>query len=401
VLFTVGDVDSPEDYDDSRIDAVRPSTGERFTIYEGASFARYVPSGHLLLGREGYLFGAPFDIDSLKLLDEPVPVLENVRGSRSSGIVHASIAEGGTLAYIEGERTTRRYRMVWRMPDGTDEPLAAPVSGYLNPAISPDGTRIAVAIEGDRTYDIWIYEIVSGLRTKLTSEGDNGGAVWSRDGEWIAYHSARTGSTRMFVQSLAGLSPAREVYGIEGWKHFPQDFSPDGQSLLVESSDPDAARDILRVRLDGVPRPEAVVEGPANESSANYSPDGKWIVYTSDESGQLEIYVRPIEAGSGHAQISVDGGRSPRWATNGWVYYVWRDRILAAEIETTPRFSIVNRKVVTTGAIPDVDGTYYDVSDDGKRLLLVLRGDDVESRPHRVRIVAGWGARMAADLERP
>ena len=191
VLFTVGTMDSPESYDDARIQAIRPSTGEQRTVLERASMARYVPSGHLVFGREGFLFAVPFDVDRLEVRGSPVPILENVMGMRSSGVLHVGFARNGLLAYIAGAPRSRQSRLIWRSRDGGSEPLSAPVAGYLNPRISPDRTQIAAQVEGATTFDISIYDIRRETLTRLTFEGDNTVPVWSPDGRRIAFASVR------------------------------------------------------------------------------------------------------------------------------------------------------------------------------------------------------------------
>ena len=393
VLFTVGAMDSPESYDGSRIDAVRPSTGERTTVLEGASMAHYLPTGHLVFGRQGFLFAVRFDLDRLAVRGSPVPVVENVMGMRSSGVVHAGFSENGLLAYITGSPKSRRSRLVWRYRDGRADPLAAPIAGYVGPRLSPDRKRIAVPIEGGTTFDVWTWDIERETLTRLTFEGDNTRVVWSPDSRRVAFASVRNNALMStFVKAADGSGADELLYSPKpdsDWgQTTPGDWSGDGRNLLIEFSDSNQTNILVLGLKDRDAR--ILLHSPAAEVGPALSPDGRWLAYCSDESGQAEIYVRPFPEGEGRWQLSGAGGIAPRWSPDGReIFYRWQTSLYAVRIDASggrvhadrPRRLFDNLPAAT------LDGD-FDVLD-GQRFLLVEPAED-EGAPKGVTVVVNW-----------
>jgi Tol biopolymer transport system component len=393
VLFTLGMMDSPESYDGARIDAIRPSSGERTTIYEGASRAWYAPTGHLIFARDGFLFAAPFDVETLELEGNPVPLVENVLGVRSSGVVYAALAENGLLAYIAGAQRSRQSRLTLRYLDGRSEQLPAPVAGYVDPRFSPDRSRIAVQIEGAATFDIWSYDLEQQTSTRLTFEGDNTLPNWSPDGKKIAFASVRNDAlTAIYTKAADGSGSAELFYspdhlpGSGGAE--PSGWSADGSSMAVEFTDADAGN-LMAVFFDDK-REQVLVNTPANESGAALSPDGRWIAYASDESGISQVFVRTYPGAGGHWQISNDGGLAPRWSPDGKrLFYRWRRDLWSARIEVGEGRLNASRPELHFDDLPPatIIGD-YDVLD-SERILFVERvGEDDE--PAGVTVVTNW-----------
>ncbi len=317
VLFTVATDDSPEFYDDAHIDAVRLSTGERKTVFEGASFARYVPTGHLVLARGGFLYAVSFDIASLETKGTPQPVVEGVTGAANSGVVYASIAANGLLAYVPGRPEGPRNRLTWLYEDGTEEPLpGAGPGGYIDPALSPDGKRVAVALAGDRTRDIWIFDLEHESRARLTFEGENTTPVWLPDGKSLIFYSVRSGLGSAWITAADGSGEPRPLRSIAGSSLGVLDVSKDGGLALLEFYG-DQKTDLYVLPLDD---PDAdlipFVDTPADERHPRFSPDDRWVAYTSDETGDYEVFVRPYPGPAGRWQISA-GGIDPHWSPDG------------------------------------------------------------------------------------
>ncbi|HXV76117.1 MAG TPA: protein kinase [Candidatus Polarisedimenticolaceae bacterium] len=393
VLFTVGTLDSPENYDGARIEALRPSTGERRTVLEGASIARWIPGGYLLFSRDGFLFATRFDVERLATRGTPVPVVHDVMGMRSSGIVHFDFAADGLLAYVAGESVSRESRMVWLEPDGRIEPIDAPVAGYTDPRISPDGRSIAVAIEGGSTFDIWIYDIERETSTRLTFEGDNTFPTWSPDGTRILFASVRNNAAvGTYAKNADGSGTDELVYAPDVAAHqgkaVPTDWAPDGRTVLIDFTD-ERAGNLMAVDLvDGERR--VLLATPAGEHTGRISPDGRFLAYTSDESGRAEVYVRPHPGPGGKWQVSTDGGLHPTWSRDGKrLYFRQADEILVADVEAGDGRLRAGRPRKIVGGFPsrllNVD---YDVAPDGR--VLIIRSERDDDRPTGVTFLVNW-----------
>jgi len=392
VLYTVGTMDSPESYDDARIEAIRPSTGEHRTVLERASMARYVPSGHLVFGREGFLFAVPFDVKTLEVHGSPVPVLENVMGMRGSGVVHAGFARNGLLAYIEGAPQSRQTRLVWRSRGGASEPIPTPAGAYDDPTISPDRTKIAVAVAGATTFDIAIYDIKQTTMTRLTFEGDNTDPRWSPDGRRVSFASVRNRALMSaYAKAADGSGKAELLYSADrlpnAGQAVPFGWTPDGRSIILGFTNENAANLATLSTEDG--EASVLLETPASEAMPALSPNGRWLAYTSDETGEFQIYVRAFPGDGGKWQISTAGGVSPRWSPDGRkLFYRQQSDLFEVTIDDSAgSFRAGRPELVFDDLQPR--GVYdYDVLDANRFLLVESAGDD--SAPPGVTVVVNW-----------
>jgi serine/threonine-protein kinase len=397
VLFTVGRADSPEYYDGADIDAQRLSTGERTTILKGASMARYLPTGDLVFARDGFLFAVPFDIKELKTMGTPVPVLEDLRGSRPSGLAYVSFARNGTMAYIQGEPFSQQGRLTWRTRDGKSEPLDAPVDQYYEPSLSPDGTKVALAMVGDSRSDIWIYQIEGNTLTRLTFAGDNVSPVWTPDGKQIAFSSVRDDQlASVYTKAADGSGEAHLLFATnrhpDAGGALPTSWTPDGNRLAVQITDQNQANIIIYSPEDDEEIP--FLTQPFTESNASFSPDGKWLAYISDESGTFQVYVRPFPGPGGKWQISVNEGVEPRWTRDGKeILFRTGRQLLTAEIDVENGFKAARPQVLLDDLpIVLVAGT-YSIAPDGQRVLVVEPAGP-DTAPEQVTVVINWFSQL-------
>ncbi len=296
-------------------------TGARTTLMHGGMDGRYVPSGHLIFGRDGVLFANAVDLDRLQLKGGATGMVDGVNLALSlpGGAMQAAVADDGTLAYLPATLTAATT-LAWRSQQGAEMPLAAPPHPYDQPRISPDGKRVAVhSADGDN--DIWIWETTSETLTRLTFDrGTDSFHVWMPDGKRIAYVSSAAGSgPNIYMRAADGTGQP------EALLTKPPDSSgalvingvtPDGKFLIYSVGVPS---NIMKLSPDGHGEPQPVLANPQYaERSAQVSPDGRWLAYQSDESGVFQAYVRPFpNVDGGRWQVSIDGGSLPIWHPNG------------------------------------------------------------------------------------
>jgi Tol biopolymer transport system component len=365
-------------------------TGERQVLFQGGTSPRYLPTGHLLYARGGTLHAAPFDLGRLRLIGPAVPVLERVLvWAKTSGAAYFDVSSDGSLVYVPAPPGPPARSLVWIDRRGHLQPLPVPPRPYLEPALSPDGRRLAVTIEGP-TDDVWIYELDRGVWTRLTFEGDNGAAVWSPDGERLAFTSTRQGARNLYWSLADGSGPAERLTTSGNWQNIVA-FAPDGRTLLFTEQDAATLSDIWQLRLDHDRIPRPLIVSPAIELFPNLSPDGRWLAYTSTESRREEVYVRPYPGPGRRWLISRDGGSQPIWSGSGReLVYRNGDKLMAVDVTTDPAFRPGPPHTVAT--LPfDLGGIVatYSMSADGQRFVAV-RGADPETNPPQMVLIPDW-----------
>jgi eukaryotic-like serine/threonine-protein kinase len=324
-------------------------TGEQRTLIDDGFYARYVPSGHLVYGRGGALWAAPFDASRLQLTGSPVLVVEDVRTVANDGYAAFAAAGDGTLVYQPDVPRSGRT-LVWVDRQGQREPLPLPPRAYDFPALSPDGARLAVQISEGETSDIWTYEFASGALHRFSSGGAESRPIWSADGRQLAWASRQAAEHRIVTQPLDASSPPRPVVSSRAAVVWPAVWTIDGRLIYVEDP-PTSLSDIkqahIAVESMGVvpadsARDQALVAGPAATLYPTLSPDGDWLAYVHWMQGQSrpQIMVRRL-AGGMPRQITPDGGGMPRWSRDGkTIVFLHRatGQIMSVPVETTPAF---------------------------------------------------------------
>jgi serine/threonine-protein kinase len=314
-------------------------------------------------------------------------------GMRASGIAHFGVSANGLLAYIAGEPASRVERLVWLDHDGTTEPLPTPVDGYLDPRLSPDRKSIAVAVEGDSTFDIWVYDIERGTLTRLTFDGDNTWPSWSPDGKRIAFASVRdNASMSTYIKNADGSGEAELLYSPDVHENAgqatPGGWSPDGRTLLINFTDQKGSNILALDTEEGTT--QMLLDSPAGEYGGHISPDGRWMVYSSDESGRFEIYVRPFPGHGGKWQISADGGGQPRWSHDGTrLFFRWLSEIRVVDVGTRGDRWQSGRPRQLLDGFPAATANYnYDVVDRDR--FVIVQAEQDENRPLGVTVVVNW-----------
>ena len=374
-------------------------TGRRKTLIRGGADAEYLETGHLIFAADGALRAVPFDPVSLEVLGDPVTLVERVM-MKPTGAANYAVSRAGTLVYIGAglsELTTPRA-LLWVDRQGHEEPTGAPLRAYGTPRLSPDGTRVAAEIY-DQITDVWIWDFARETLRRLTFDsGGNGMSVWTPDSRQIIFESGRTGMPNMYKQAADGSGTVDRLStgAIPQW---PTSISPDGTWLAGFDLSPRTPTNIVLLPLT---RPAARPEpGPADTrfkgAFADFSPDGRYLAYQSNEAGRSEIYVRPFpRVDNGRWQVSTAGGTRPVWARSGReLFYLDLSNTLTAVpvVTSEPTISIgTPAKVFDAKYAEPNPSRHFDVSPDGQRFLMLKDSpaSDRNATPASMVVVEHW-----------
>ena len=380
--------------DTAQLAAVSLQTGERRLLGDGFS-PLYAPTGHLIYAQAGgSLWAVPFDADRLEVTGDPVPVLEGVRIETGSS-VQVTFAENGSAVYIAGDMSGVERTLVWVDREGREEPLNVEALAYGAVQISPDGTRIALQVaDREAREDLWVYDLVRETTTQLTFDAaTDTQPVWTPDGQRVVFRSTREGQQGLFWKAADGTGQAERLTTSVS-NQVPWSIAPDGQALTYFEQNSETGWDIGYLSLEDEPRPRLLVASEFVDAHPRISPDGRWMAYQSNESGQFEIYVRPFpNVDGGQWRVTRDGGAThPVWSPDGReLFYRDGSAVLAVSIDTTRAFAAGNPRVLFSGPYrqPGPFGQVYDIAPDGEHFLLI-RENGVDTGKSEMIVVQNW-----------
>ncbi|MCG6957381.1 MAG: protein kinase, partial [Gemmatimonadetes bacterium] len=389
VIFTVSR-DAMYNPETMQIAVVDLQTGEHKILLPGVA-ARWSDTGHILVVREdGALVAVPFDQQTLEQRGPPVPVLSGVevKGLPSSDL---AISETGTLVYppVSARNATD---LVWVTRDGWVREVDPEWSGLrASPALSPDGTRLAVTAPGPNGgRQIWIKHLGSGPPERLTLEGTrNEAPTWAPDGRSVIFVSNRGGNRDVYEQRADGTAPAKLLLDRE--LPITRAFlSPDDEWLVFWQSSGLYAR-----RVGSDDEPVRLTDVPGAGAPA-LSPDGRWLAFSSPASGQIQVYVQAFPDGGGVPRIvSQDGGAQPVWSHSGreLFYVAAGGRLMVVDVLPGEKFAPRRARPLFNSPIFDATsvGRQYDVSPDDRRFVVELRGG-----PTRLEVVQNFFEELKA-----
>jgi dipeptidyl aminopeptidase/acylaminoacyl peptidase len=366
-------------------------TSERRNLTQGGVSPRYLSSGYLIYAQAGTLMAVPFDPQRLEVNGTPVPVVQDVMLQSNPAPAQYSVSATGSLVYVPGSVQASQSKLVWVSRNGAEQPLPAPARDYESPRVSPDGRRVALASGGQ----IWLYDLARDTLTRFTFEGSlNGGPVWTPDGKRIAFSSDRGGALNLFWQKADGSGGLERLTTSERIEA-PSSWSPYGQLLSFVEFDP---RPTIWVLSLSDRKAQPFLQTTANEGTPQFSPDGRWMAYVSNESGRNEIYVQPYPGPGGKWQISTDGGNKPVWNRNGReLFYRSGDKMMAVEITTAPSFSAGKPKTLFEGQhVSNTSAPFpeFDVSPDGQRFLMLKPATPEQAAPTQINVVLNWSEEL-------
>ncbi len=381
VLFTTS---KNPNYDDADIVVYSMSSRKQKIVQRGGFYGRYLPSGHMVYMHEGTLFAVPFDLKRLDVTGQPAPILEGVVTNPYGG-AQFSFSETGNVAYLAGGRTGETVSVYWMDQEGKFTPLRETPGNYRNPAFSPDGKRLALDISDGRKRDVWVYEWERDALTRLTFAGENNIIpVWTPDGQRIAYSSLEKGGTYniWWIRSDGSgdaqrLTESKYAQNVGPWR-------PDGKVLAFQQRNPETGYDnIMTLPILGDEKsgwkpgePKPLVQSAFIELQPAFSPDGRWLAYVSNESGNFEVYVRPLPGPGGKWQVSTEGGGHPKWSHNGKeLFYRTIDNKIMAVTYTASgdSFRADKPQLWSPGQFTNVGAgsSNFDLHPDGKRFAVL------------------------------
>jgi Tol biopolymer transport system component len=391
VLFTATSLASA--YDTANIEVMSLADHRRKTLVRGGTYGRYLPSGHLVYVNRGTLFAVPFDLDRLEVHGTPVPVLDQVGYDSSFGSAQLDFSQTGTLIYRSSGSGGELLTVAWLDGVGKEQPLLAKPGVYGRPTMSPDGQRLALDVSEGSGTDIWIYDWQRDTMTRLTFTGNASTPLWTPDGRHIAFRAVGEG---MSVTRSDGSGKPQPLTQSKT-SQLPWSFTPDGKRLAFGDQS-SGSFDLWTVPLEsdgaGVRggKPEVFLQTPADERSPSFSPDGRWMAYSSDESGTVQVYVRAFPDKGGKRQISNSGGGYPMWSRNGReLFFETLDNHIMVAAYTVKDDSFVADKPrvwsekqigITANAARNVD-----LAPDGKRIIALMPVETAEGQKARNHVI--------------
>ena len=371
------------------------------TLIPGGFFGRYIATSngaaYLVYLNRGTLYAAAFDPDHLEVRGAPSPVLEHVSFSTVANSAQIDISQTGTLIYRSGAAANGGQVTVQWL-DGADaiQPLLAKPGAYGRPHLSPDGQRLVLEVFDGAVSDAWIYEWRRDIMTRLTFEAGAGvmNPIWSPDGRYILF----LGKGGIFWTRSDGAGKPQQLTQSKKLQ-VPNSFTPDGKRLAWNESSTNGAYDLwtLPLEVDGGGlkggNPEPFLQTSADERHPQFSPDGRWLAYSSNESGTYQVCIRAFPDKGGKWQVSSDGGVYPVWSKNGRelffrspddrimvaAYTVKNDSIVAEKPRVWSEKQLEHFGIVGFGS--------YDLAPDGKRVAALMPAEEAASQREQSQVV--------------
>ncbi len=390
VLFTSSAIAS--DPEDANIDVISLNSGERKTVARGGFYGRFLPlsagAGHLIYLHHSTLYAIPFDLSHpVATGARPTPILEDVASSTLAG-GDFTFAKNGTFVYLSGKGIDAGYSISWVDNAGKTQPLHAPIGLYYTPRFSPDGKRLAFSRGSGHGTEMWVKDLDRDTLSRLSNlGGDNRGPVWTPDGKNIVFESTNPAAPGIYWIRSDGSGEPQRLTGNK-LLEIPYSFSPDGKRLAFFQSGNGGSPDIFTALIEGdaahpkLGNVELFLGTPFAETHPAFSPDGRWLAYSSDESGADQVYVRPFPGPGGRWQISTAGGDFPVWsrgasgAARELLFETPDYRVMAVSYTAKGDSFAAGKPWLWTETRLWSLGNYsnYDLAPDGKRLAAMVAG---------------------------
>jgi Tol biopolymer transport system component len=392
VLFTLVSGDKTD------IVAETPQGNDRKVVIEGGNDARYVPLGRLVYALAGDVLSLPFDVKKLERTDGPTPLPQTVYAGGSKDAAQWSFSDTGSLVYVSKSSTSIQTTVAFVDRDGKTQPIALPPSQYEGPRLSPNGRQLAIGGYDGAERHIWVYDLAGGSAIRqLTLEGEgpsNRFPLWAGE-DRVIFQSNRTGVNKVFLQRADGSGPAERV--IENSQNQrPTSFNRQNQlvayiRILNSNRDDDLWTYAISTR-----KAAEFYAAPGRQQGPAFSPDGRWMVYDSNETGKTEVYVQPYPTGA-KVRLTRDGGSHAVWSRDGGeIYFVNAGTLFSMKIRTQPSVTFTSPvPLPISGFVQGDEPSHrnYDFASDG-RFIMVFPPGTTEVKgsgpPPQIQAVLNW-----------
>jgi Tol biopolymer transport system component/predicted Ser/Thr protein kinase len=379
--------------DDTRVMIRSLGSDEGRVLMTSDSRVQYVEPGYLVYVLNGMLVAHPFDADAGTLIGDPLPLADSI-GVSAVGLADFSASHDGTLAYRAGQTGARK--LLWRDRAGRELGQVGEPAEFMTTSLSPDGQRLVVNVDepdGDNI-DLWIHDLERGVASRFTfDEGYDLVPLWSPDGSRIVFSSSRgEGSDAIFWKAASGAGTAELLLQAEE-DIYPSDWSRDGSVVAFNRYGSDTGWDIWALPMDASSEPFPILQSEFAEVRPGFSPDGRWLVYNSNESGTMEVYVTQFPGPGGKWQVSTNGGREPKWSADGSeIFYLdASESLVTVPVSTGNTFRAgMPETLFDAELFPFVGRNRYLVTNDGQRFLMLSPIGGESIRP--ISVVLNWTA---------
>jgi Tol biopolymer transport system component len=380
-------------------------SGDVVTVGPGDANAAYA-AGYVFFKTGNTLVAQPFDARALRKTGDPLPIVMPISTDAGSSFASFSVSATGTIVYTQG--TARPLVLTWFdrqravREAGTAGTLGEP-GQYTNVTLSPDGRRLAVSLTAGSpaNRDVWILDGASGKPSRVTADpAVDATPIWSPAGTQIAFSSQRAGPYQIYVKDTASASASDETVLLKAdAASIATDWSRDGRFIAYTRTAPATGLDLWVLPLSGDRQPFPVLQTPAVEDNAAFSPDGRWIAYQSNASGRDEVYVRSFPPAGGEVLVSRNGGTQPRWRGDGReLFFLAADgSVMAAAVSSGTTFTANEPRTILPASMTLVIRHAYAVSPDGQRILRPVLD---QRNPSVLTVVPNWPSTIGKQVSK-
>jgi eukaryotic-like serine/threonine-protein kinase len=367
-------------------------------VLDAASNVAYAPSGYLLFAREGKILAQSFDSENMRVYGEPFAVVDGVWEFAGFWEALFSISHDGTLVYATAGDL--RTSLVWFDRHGQQVGTLPSTGAHVHVALAPDGSQVAFEMLDPATGagHVWVHDPRRGVTSRLTSHSDwELNPTWSPDSREILFASFGGGFLKLVRKAVSSTGDGEALTPPANDLLVPDAWGIGGRVVVFQRASMQTNHDLLALPLDGAREPQPLVVSAANKTGAQLSPDGRWFLYTSDESGRQEVYLRPFPSGAGQWQISSAGGSQPRWRGDGKeIFYLSQDsKIMAVGVSLSPTVeAAAPTPLFAVRPARYFNRFDYDVSADGQRFLVNTRVEGAADP--RITVEVSWRPSQAA-----